>query len=52
MEKDMSDTRIRDTFDEEALAALPQAPAFVSTLRARAFEEYRGMPMPSPETEE
>jgi Fe-S cluster assembly protein SufD len=52
MEKDMSDTRIRDTFDQEALSALPEAPAFIRALRTRAFEEFRAMPMPSQETEE
>jgi Fe-S cluster assembly protein SufD len=52
MEKDMSDTRIHDTFDQEALSALPEAPAFIRALRTRAFEEFRTMPMPSQETEE
>jgi Fe-S cluster assembly protein SufD len=41
-----------ETFDEEALAALPGAPGFVEALRKQAFEEYRALPIPSQETEE
>ena len=40
------------TFDEAALANLPPAPPFVEALRARAFEEFLAMPIPSQETEE
>jgi Fe-S cluster assembly protein SufD len=40
------------TFDEEALAGLPGAPAFVEALRKQAFEEFHALPIPSPETEE
>jgi len=40
------------TFDDAALAALPQAPGFTETLRTRAFQEFQALPMPSPETEE
>ena len=40
------------TFDDAAFAALPVAPDAVAALRERAFEEFRALPMPSPETEE
>jgi len=40
------------TFDERTLRTLPEAPAFLGDLRERAFEEFRAMPPPSPETEE
>ena len=40
------------TFDEEALAALPAAPAYVEELRRQAFERFEAMPIPSQETEE
>ncbi len=40
------------TFDDAALAALPEAPGFTGELRARAFAEFGTLPMPSPETEE
>jgi Fe-S cluster assembly protein SufD len=39
-------------FDEEALGRLPEAPAFVETLRKQAFNEYLALPIPSQETEE
>src|SRR5207302_7771544 len=41
-----------ETFDEEALAALPAAAAFVEAVRKQAFEEFHALPIPSPETEE
>jgi Fe-S cluster assembly protein SufD len=40
------------TFDERALAALPEAVGSARTLRERAFEEFRALPVPSQETEE
>ncbi len=40
------------TFDERALAALPEAAGFTGPLRTQAFEEFRALPVPSPETEE
>ncbi len=40
------------TFDERALASLPEATAFTGQLRRRAFDEFRALPLPSPETEE
>jgi Fe-S cluster assembly protein SufD len=41
-----------ETFDDEALKALPAAPAFVDALRRQAFEQFRALPIPSQETEE
>jgi Fe-S cluster assembly protein SufD len=46
----VNDTRITG-FDEEALARLP-APGFLRDLRAQALEEWRGLPIPSQQTEE
>jgi Fe-S cluster assembly protein SufD len=40
------------TFDERALAALPEAPGFTGLLRKQAFEEFLALPIPSQETEE
>jgi Fe-S cluster assembly protein SufD len=40
------------TFDEAALAALPEAAGFTGPLRKQAFEEFHALPLPSPETEE
>jgi Fe-S cluster assembly protein SufD len=40
------------TFDERALGTLPEAPPFVSRLRADALERFGSMPVPSQETEE
>ncbi|HUF60424.1 MAG TPA: Fe-S cluster assembly protein SufD [Actinomycetota bacterium] len=40
------------TFDERALEALPEAPAFTSKLRLEAFERFGSLPVPSQETEE
>jgi Fe-S cluster assembly protein SufD len=48
----MSDTGIISTFDEHALAALPEAAGFTGPLRKQAFEAFGAMPMPSPATEE
>ena len=45
-------TTTTDTFDEAALAALPDAPDFVQGIRKQAFEEYRTLPIPSQATEE
>ncbi len=45
-------TTTTDTFDEAALASLPDAPDFVQGIRKQAFEEYRALPIPSQETEE
>ena len=39
-------------FDAAALARLPESPAFLSALRARAFREFEALPIPSQETEE
>lgn len=43
---------LKTTFDEEALGALPAAPAFVESLRKQAFTEFLALPIPSQETEE
>ena len=40
------------TFDESALASLPDAPDFVVQLRADALQRFEAMPVPSQETEE
>ena len=48
----MSTREARTGFDEDALAALPTGPTFISELRAQAFEEFRALPIPSQETEE
>ena len=40
------------TFDEHALAALPEAAGFTAPLRKQAFEEFSALPIPSQETEE
>jgi Fe-S cluster assembly protein SufD len=47
----MKDQRLT-TFDDAALASLPDAPGSTGALRRQAFEEFRTLPMPSPETEE
>ncbi len=41
-----------ETFDEHALASLPEAAAFTGPLRRQALEAFNALPMPSPETEE
>lgn len=45
-------TAVTTGFDEEALTALPDAPAFVQAIRKQAFAEFLALPMPSQETEE
>jgi Fe-S cluster assembly protein SufD len=45
-------TTTTETFDEAALAALPDAPDFVQGIRKQAFEEFRTLPIPSQATEE
>ena len=43
---------VTDSFDQDALEALPDVPPALAGLRRRAFEEYRALPIPSQETEE
>ena len=40
------------TFDRAALDALPIAPGSTGAIRARAFDQFEALPMPSQETEE
>ena len=40
------------TFDRAALEALPIAPGSTGAIRARAFEQFQALPVPSQETEE
>jgi Fe-S cluster assembly protein SufD len=40
------------TFDEHALASLPEAAGFTGDLRRQAFADFEALPMPSQETEE
>jgi Fe-S cluster assembly protein SufD len=40
------------TFDERALATLPEAAGFTGALRKQAFAEFEALPIPSQETEE
>jgi Fe-S cluster assembly protein SufD len=40
------------TFDEQALASLPEGAGFTGQLRKQAFEEFTALPIPSQETEE
>lgn len=40
------------TFDENALAALPETAGFTGPLRKQAFEEFLALPVPSQATEE
>jgi Fe-S cluster assembly protein SufD len=47
-----TDTSSTTTFDERALAGLPEAAGFTGELRQRAFGEFRDLPIPSQETEE
>ncbi|MEO8422489.1 MAG: Fe-S cluster assembly protein SufD [Actinomycetota bacterium] len=42
----------RTSFDEHALAELPEAAGFTGELRLRALQEFEAMPIPSQETEE
>jgi Fe-S cluster assembly protein SufD len=48
----MTDTETIGTFDEHALAELPEAAGFTGPLRKQALEAFVAMPMPSPATEE
>ena len=41
-----------NTFDERALAELPEAAGFTGPLRKQAFDEFEALPTPSQETEE
>jgi Fe-S cluster assembly protein SufD len=45
-------TTSTETFDQRALAGLTDTSGFVGSLRAKAFEQYTTMPIPSQETEE
>jgi Fe-S cluster assembly protein SufD len=47
-----TDASATTTFDERALAGLPEAAGFTGELRQRAFGEFRDLPIPSQETEE
>ena len=47
----MTDT-VATTFDEQALASLPEAAGFTGPLRKQAFEEFQALPVPSQSTEE
>jgi len=47
----ISEARIT-TFDERALASLPEAAGFTGPLRKQAFEEFQALPVPSQATEE
>ncbi|HVF07788.1 MAG TPA: Fe-S cluster assembly protein SufD [Actinomycetota bacterium] len=40
------------TFDERALASLPEVAGFTGELRRQAFADFEALPMPSQETEE
>ncbi|MEX1263559.1 MAG: Fe-S cluster assembly protein SufD [Actinomycetota bacterium] len=47
-----TDTSPDTTFDERALAALPDVAGFTGDLRTNAFQEFAALPTPSQETEE
>ena len=47
----MTDT-ITSTFDEEALASLPEAAGFTGPTRTQAYQEFLALPIPSQSTEE
>jgi Fe-S cluster assembly protein SufD len=47
----VSEARVT-TFDERALASLPEAAGFTGPLRKEAFEEFQALPLPSQATEE
>ena len=47
----VSEARVT-TFDERALASLPEAAGFTGPLRTQAFEEFGALPLPSQSTEE
>jgi Fe-S cluster assembly protein SufD len=48
----MSDVATRTTFDERALASLPEVAGFTGQLRTEAFDAFTSLPMPSQSTEE
>lgn len=48
----MSQPTATTTFDEAALATLPEAAGFTGPVRKQAFEEFQALPLPSQETEE
>jgi len=48
----MSDVATRTTFDERALASLPEVAGFTGQLRTEAFDAFTSLPMPSQATEE
>jgi Fe-S cluster assembly protein SufD len=48
----VSELATKEGFSKEALSALPSPAPFVADLRARAFEEFEALPIPSQETEE
>jgi Fe-S cluster assembly protein SufD len=45
-------TTVTTGFDQRAIAALPSPAPFVEQLRARSFEAFEALPIPSQETEE
>ena len=51
-EPKMSDVATRTTFDELALASLPEVAGFTGQLRKEAFDAFTSLPMPSQSTEE
>jgi len=50
--EEMSDVATTTTFDERALASLPEAAGFTGQLRKEAFDAFASLPMPSQSTEE
>ncbi|MGZ5293689.1 MAG: Fe-S cluster assembly protein SufD [Actinomycetota bacterium] len=48
----MSDVATSTTFDERALASLPEVAGFTGQLRKEAFDAFTTLPMPSQSTEE
>ena len=50
--EEMSDVATSTTFDERALASLPEAAGFTGRLRKEAFDAFTTLPMPSQSTEE
>jgi Fe-S cluster assembly protein SufD len=48
----MSDVATSTTFDERALASLPEVSGFTGQLRKEAFDAFTTLPMPSQSTEE
>ena len=45
-------TTVTSRFDQHALEALPSRALFVERLRARSFDAFEALPIPSQETEE